>query len=234
MTDCLVFSKDRPLQLDGLLSSIRRHAPRLYASVTVLAAWSDARYRAAYASIDADIRPQACFEEDVHGWLDRAGGQVCFLCDDDLFYRAAPRVELRESEACFTLRLGGRRTSRWRFADYPLTDDRGYPLALDGHILRRQTIVGLLDFSFTDPNRLEAQLAGRTHRLREPLMAGRSCLVGIPANRVSSSSICDHMGVDPRMLLDLYLDGWRLDPDRMDFIGVRDGHANIAYAYRRP
>jgi hypothetical protein len=215
--DCLVFSKDRACQLDLLLRSIRRYAPNLYRSVTVLATYSDDDYRRAYGRCKgehgwASFWLEIDFEWDVRRWLDKAGELVSFLVDDDVFYRDAPKDML----VPFSLRGG----------------DYDYPFSVDGNIYRGNDVKRLLeDLAFRNPTELEAfahHVRGRlpfktVHPCRPP------CLVGVPANRVSVSSGMPHMGVDTRELNDHYLGGGRLRiPEITEDLPA---HAGLVYQF---
>ena len=257
MIDWLVFSRDRALQLDGLLTSFDQYAAHLQQSVTVLYRATKPLHELAYLdcakahSRQMFWRQEGDFAEDVFEWIeDRAGYYVGFLVDDDLFIRPAPPVETvrpQAGEACFALRLwtsitrvsGNTVIRSWPHRAWPWRTsselDYGYPLALDGHVYRRDTISPLLDFDFADPTQLEAGLAARADRLTYPLMAAaeRQCLVGIPANRVSENSGVPHMGGDVDELCERFLAGDRLDPDAMGLDHVASAHAEISLAFRR-
>jgi len=244
MIDCLIFSRDRPLQLDGLLDSIARYAPDLF-DLTVLTLGTSPIYQLGYLECAHDHRSGRCvfwrqgpsFEEDVREWLGGAGEHICFLVDDDLFIRHAPGLDYvlpSLDEVCYSLRLhSGPR--RWRWRNQQILD-LSYPLALDGHIFRRETIVRLLEqMEFTDPTQLEAGLASRAEWLPESFIAAANhqCLVGIPANRVSPTSGMPHMGTDVEELCLLYLDGWRLDPGSMLLEGIDTAHADVELAFAK-
>lgn len=195
--DLLIFSKDRPAQLDLLLRSINRHAPWLYASRVVL--WRDSapEYRRGYRRCIAESSGftfwrEHAFEANVRWWLSQAGESCSFLVDDDVFYQPANRIR----ELPWSLRGG----------------DYDYPFSLDGNVYLTADIVHLLDgVRFTDPTELEAR--GYEHRERLPFTTvghGIPCLVGIPANRVSTSSRMPHMGVHEYELNERYLQGARL------------------------
>jgi hypothetical protein len=242
--DCLVFSRDRPLQLDGLLSSLERYAAHLFKSVTVLHTSSNPLFQLGYLDCAREHKAvtfwrQDDFETDVREWLAGVGEYICFLVDDDLFIRRAPEAEHalpRWDEVCFSLRL--RMTNRWwRWRNDPRMD-YSYPLALDGHIFRHSELSPLFRFSFGDPTRLEAGLAGQSDSLALPYMAADfvQCLVGIPANRVSPSSGMPFMGnpeYEPMRLLEQYMIGWRLDPDAMPLADVDTAHADVPLAFKQ-
>ena len=227
MIDCLVFSKDRAAQLDLLLRSIRRHAPNLYQSLTVLYTGSSADYLRGYQQCFAEHEEakfilEHDFEAQTRKWLDLAGPAVSFLVDDDVFYRDAPDLtppDRYRFDGAVSLRGG----------------DYWYPFSVDGNVYRRDHIVTLLDgLRFRDPTELEAK--GHDVRARLPFNAVsaivRPCLVGVPANRVSLSSGMPHMGVDPRGLNEMYLDGWYLDVKIPEHLQNKMGaHEALDYSY---
>ena len=180
MVDVLVFSKDRAAQLDLLLRSIKRFAPRFYRSVTVLYAYSEPCYREGYERLLYPLRRnllfvhQRDFEQQVRHWLDHSDGPVSFLCDDDVFYAPAPPAgELRLP---WSLRGG----------------DYDYPFSLDGNVYRPEWIRRLLArFSFanscTPSDGIRESTLTRfsgtpTRQGRSPLTAskGRTCRCSWP------------------------------------------------------
>lgn len=230
MIDCLVFSKDRAAQLDLLLRSIQRHAPRLYSSLAVLYTGSSADYLRGYQVCfvehpEAKFVLEHHFETQVRGWLDIAGPVVSFLVDDDVFYRDAPDLKGNLPagfvfDGAMSLRGG----------------DYDYPFSVDGNIYRRKDVNWILKgLRFRNPTELEAHAHNVRHRLpfsNVSLYDHPPCLVGVPANRVSVSSGMPHMGVDPRMLNERYLAGDRLHIDAQLFgLQLRDLPAHEALDY---
>lgn len=219
MVDVLVFSKDRPAQLDLLLRSIDTHAPDLYSTITVLYTASSADFYRGYSICFAEhanvrFELQSDFERDVKFWLSRTNDAVSFLVDDDVFYADfsnklfGPGLDDGLPRDAATVVRTGRPLSL-RGGDYD------YPFSVDGNIYTRDTVrdhVAL--YSFRDPTELEAN----GHDLREALLFSEvlpvdpPCLVGVPANRVSQRSGMPHMGIDPRMLNEAFLRGERIIP----------------------
>jgi hypothetical protein len=194
--DCLIFSKDRPAQLDLLLRSIDRHAPGLYRSLAVLWQASAGVYADGYAVCEREHPGewvhQGIFILDVWAWLEQAGEVVSFLVDDDVFYRDAQApLELPWS---------------YRGGDYD------YPFSLDGNVYAKADVVKLLrGLHFTNPTDLEALAHDWRRRLPFVEVAhGEPCLVGIPANRVSISSRMPHMGQHEFDLNERYMAGEHL------------------------
>lgn len=114
---CVVFSKDRPLQLDATLRSLKHNCTDLgVASIHVLYASSSAKSDAQYRVLAADhpdilLVREARFKSDLVGLLQGAT-HVMFLVDDTLFVgplSLAHAIEVLDSTpACFgfSFRLG--------------------------------------------------------------------------------------------------------------------------------
>lgn len=207
MIDALVFSKDRPAQLDLLLHSISVHADDLYSSVCVLWTTTHERYFAGYSLVDdlhRDELPlswvrERDFDTDVRRWFRGAGAVVSFLVDDDVFYA--------DAQAPTSLPFS------YRGGDYD------YPFSVDGNVYARADLLLMFDLlpPFRNPSELEAFGHQLRHRLPFSMVtpAAPAALVGIPANRVSANSGVPHMGVDPWWLNDRFLDGERLQIPRL-------------------
>lgn len=206
--DVLIFSKDRPAQLELLLRSIDTFAAGIYSSVCVLWTCSSRVFEPGYRLL-AEEHPAVRFgaERDFHidtrEWLHQAGEIVSFLVDDDVFYRDATPPQVLP----------------WSFRG----GDYWYPFSVDGNVYDAEHITALLyRIPFREPTGLEAH--GHEMRRRLPFTSVHPCrppcLVGIPANRVSTRSGMPHMGVDPVELNRRFLAGERLEipavPDGVD------------------
>ncbi len=89
----MCFSKDRPLQLDGYLRSLRE-ASSQPVRVRVLYTCSSDRFRRGYAELaeshpDVEFEPEHDFGRQLTGWLKATAARfVMFGCDDVVFCRA--------------------------------------------------------------------------------------------------------------------------------------------------
>jgi hypothetical protein len=88
----LIFSKDRPLQLDGLLRSIRKHYTVLPKITVLLKREKGDKYDEAYYSLslqeDVKFVFETDFEQNVRDWLSNIDTDYfCFSCDDVLINR---------------------------------------------------------------------------------------------------------------------------------------------------
>lgn len=112
----IVFSKDRPLQLDGLLRSLALHAAEPV-ETTVIWKATPMRHAAAYLQLVAmypavSFLYEVDFESDVRRLLADAPEHVLFLVDDTLFVRAwspticASALSADPGAIGFSLRLG--------------------------------------------------------------------------------------------------------------------------------
>jgi hypothetical protein len=239
--DAIVFSKDRPLQLDGLLRSIGVYAPGFYSDIAVLwrattDATTEGYLRLAEEWLGVYFQEQDRFPDEVRDFVEDAYYHVAFLCDDDLYIRPPELEAPGDGVVCWTPRLSpatdwsgnaqaaqgplGARRWPWRGREY----DLGYPFSLDGHVFRVETVRLLLDAlgPVDCPNSLE-------HRAESLIEAGavavgewmtcgeRQSLVGIPANRVTGGGYrnpVDPDGLCWRNLAQRFLEGWRLDLEK--------------------
>jgi hypothetical protein len=243
--DVLIFSKDRPMQLDALLRSMVAHLGGTFPSVSVLTPDADPP-RGWWATLPED---PFGFESRTRQWIEYADRYIMFLTDDCLFYRSA--LHPVYAHIPYSYRLGGNTCIcqvSGRKQAVPATfgyewsraeGDFGYPLSLDATVYDKRTLLPLLDFSFANPTELEAGLASRAGRFHEtsPLMhmGAHSSVVSIPHNRVTTSSSNPISG-DPRYSVEQlradFAAGKRIRLAEMDFSDVRGAHQVIDYVVR--
>jgi hypothetical protein len=255
---CVVFSKDRAMQLDACLRSIESYAPYTGPIVVVYAA-STTRFAEGYERLEHSDRVRLALQgsdlkTDVLAAIDAAVGWTTFHTDDDVFFRSPPGPpELPDGFAAFSFRLGlntdhcyplGERQNipdvvrsgsliAWDWTRATL--DFAYPLSLNGHVFRTETIKALVERArFSNPNELESWL----HRTRHTLPAGmlaftESSLVTLPMNAVAVTG--NRAGSDPSLAPDVlnerFLAGERIDLERMDFSSVHAAHEEIAVTF---
>lgn len=190
---------------------------------------------------------------------------VCFT-DDGILYRRLPVSEeeilhqLADDTICFSLRIGkntmleryweGKEVEdfkysefadfiKWNQKDYSGSTHFGYPFSLDGHVFRREEILGYLKQlgHFSGPNDLEGALATFRKEARPNMVALKeSVLVVNPVNRVQD--VCKNVngwffGATPQELNERYLAGEIIDFDRMDFSSVVGTHQEFRLPFKR-
>lgn len=250
MVDALVFSRDRPMQLEACLRSLGANAP--YFVPHVLYKATSPAYEDGYRLIEADMHPEDTFRRDALDTLARCGPHVLLLCDDSITYRplpADPVEAMTEDVLCFSLRLGENTTychprnlwhstpdlaSRgpfrvweWQHAE----GDFGYPHSVDGVVHRRDNLLQRLTGEFSNPNTMEDALGGMGAG-GTPLMAcySHSVQVGLPHNTVNETHQNRESAIfayDPATLNAMFLDGVRIRYEDMDFSAIRGAHEEV-------
>jgi hypothetical protein len=239
----VVFTKDRPAQLELLLESVERNGGGLFDVVLV------------------DHPTGALFETRTRHLIEHGAEYVCFMCDDGILYRPLPHwwsVWLNEAELCLSLRLGlntricypsGLRQELppspwpWRWVDEPQqpgVSDFGYPGSIDGHVFRRADLLRMLAGKrFPNPTAFECALVDGCRGLADerPLMIAFpvSVYVGNPVNRVSEQSGVRFGSTYPvsaeecRRRFDA---GERIDLDALDFLHVDGAHTEVELVWK--
>ncbi len=171
MIDCLIFSRDRPAQLDACLRSLEQNAPQI-APPHVIVHASTPAFMAGYEEIPRRI--QQWEHPDVVEWqfqnlvlntLRQLGPHVLMLCDDAITYQPVvgnPLEALEDDVICVSLRMGRNTVychprdwthgapapeefvERPPFIAWPwrgAPGDFGYPYSVDGTIHRRDALL---------------------------------------------------------------------------------------------
>ncbi|MGZ4270933.1 MAG: glycosyltransferase [Solirubrobacteraceae bacterium] len=238
MIRLVVFSKDRPAQLDLLLRSIDRFVPAGVQTAIVYTA-SEELHDRGYAMVRdehpwarwVDEREAGGFKAAALGLVGDAGERIGFLVDDIVFTHpldvdAAPLAALDTDPdvLCCSLRLDPGKTYCYAL-DRPMTPppattwhwmgmagDWGYPMSLDGHIFRTAEIVPLLErLDYRNPNELEAALAQAPLTLPKVTCFGVARIVNVPDNRVQDTAPNRHGGGSAAWFTPALLAGRRLD-----------------------
>ncbi len=255
--DCIVFSRDRPLQLEACLLSLQRYASAPHTTLSVLYRATDGCFRRGYEELQ-EARPdvtwiaEANFRDDLLAAVGREE-QTVFHTDDDVFFACVGQVPLTDDLACFTLRLGLNTTYcypldlheqlvepriegevvSWLWRDQAL-GAYSYPLALNGHVFRTSEVRGWLErSSFGNPNELESALQAYGDEL-PPRMASfrHSRVVSIPANIVNETFANRHADAHSAAELnERFLRGERIDLEAMDFSHVTACHQEIPFVF---
>lgn len=243
----IIFSRDRPAQLDLLLRSINRYMrpeeTRLlwYASL--------AEYERGYAELTStSITTYHEFDGALRDAL-AASETVTFFCDDDVVYRPVPAnpAHLLEDEAIFTVSLRlGKGSSQPLPPDFPVwvwrslePHDFGFPCSVDGHTFRSYDVERMLGTNpVCNPTMLETIMAHRAslfYKERELMTCfDDQCLVGVPVNRVSEESGVpngERYPQSPQALNKRFLAGERIDLDAIDFSVVDSCHHEFKFIW---
>jgi len=226
--NAIIFSKNRPLQLDCLLRSLKKHCD-LFSTVTVL--YSPERFKEEYQMLTAKYWDISFVQENDFNYdfirliKYKSDRHVCLLVDDDIFFKDVDVFDISmamDEVDIFSLRLGDNITKKVHF---------GYKSSLDGNVYEKELLLKMGNEVFTNPNQLESKLAKYCNS-KTMGWFNESRLIGIPANKVSATSGCSEMGVSVDELNQKFMDGWEIDFESMDFES-NNVHADIEYKYRR-
>tara|TARA_R100001377_G_scaffold65014_1_gene40456 strand:+ start:211 stop:1092 length:882 start_codon:yes stop_codon:yes gene_type:complete len=209
-----------------------------------------------------------------------ASNYVCFFTDDNIVYRKVSINNLQlnhvfnSGASCLSLRVGVNTTQRdygdgtlrndnipgevfsdppfivWNRTSIPTCGYWAYPLSVDGHIFKRET---MLEFCIElevlnkhyqhrgiprenwcwsqTPNEFESKLQRFYFDLPVMMYAlEQSCVVNSPNNRVQSyaeNRSGDQFSYTPSELNHLYMSGKRLNVDKIDFSDIVCPHQEI-------
>lgn len=187
MIDTLIFSRNRPLQLHCLLSSLREYSNLPKGKVVVLHKY-DTEYTEGLEEVkkshsEVNFLEETDFESQVKEYM-KLGEKYCVFFVDDIvvkdqidFSIPCRVLDANPDILCFSLRLGlhltdcypanskqnipnGNVNSQmfvWGWRGSPF--DWGYPLSVDGHVFRRSELEGWTShLKFKNPNQFESAL----------------------------------------------------------------------------
>lgn len=231
----IIFSKDRPAQLDLLLRSMKLNWSLAMFNITIIYRHTNKLACEGYIKVLSANSAPVWIGQDG-SLLDalKAGcifrhPHTMFLVDDDVIVGAFPigvhfdRFEVELDCLCLSLRLHpkitydyvrddkvdypGKPTWKWRLHNPPF----GYPWSLDGHIYRTPLVLDRLSkVSSLTPNRLEGDLGA--YKVAESLMAASPwpVVVGIPWNKVQTELPNKSEGPSANEMNEKFLSGYRL------------------------
>jgi hypothetical protein len=251
LTSVIIFSKDRPMQLDCLLCSLKKNASVPdYLSVIYKA--TNEEFEKGYSQIlDVNMIKETNFKENVFNNL--LGDYVLFLCDDDIIFKKIDFIEFSGDIACFSYRLGhnidycysnakpnilknGIEEEGLLWWDWTQeTLDFAYPLSMTAHLFSTHMMRLLLEnIEFSNPNELEAKLQNQLQTLPHGMMSyDDSRIVGVPANRVNNSFENSNglmYAYSTKELNDRFLKGERIDFEQMSY-PVHSAQQELEYKF---
>jgi hypothetical protein len=216
MIDALIFSRNRPLQLNCLLESLEEHSN--LKDISVLHRY-DKKYEEGLIKVknlhkDVKFIEEQNFESQVKTYL-KLGQKFCVFFVDDIvvkdkinFDEPCQILQSNPNFLTFSLRLGTHLTycyptrSRqvvpngsinsgfflwpWKGADH----DWGYPFSVDGHVFRRSDAESWFShLNFRNPNQFESEMQTIPRKFALPdgcVSYINSKIVNIPVNRVQN------------------------------------------------
>lgn len=257
MIGAIIFSRDRPMQLDLLLRSLELNGGGIFSPMHVIWHSTTKYFSEGYKICESEhTRVQMEIEEELSLQVQallRGTEHTAFFTDDDVLYRPLPDLSPlpMDSWLCFSLRLGlnttwcyphqrrqgvprlvhGGSLLAWNW--WNADGDFGYPSSLDGHVFRTETLRrSLADLPVVmSPNGIEEHLIAALAYELKPMGSYReSHLVGLPLNRVNTTNPNRNGEVYPYDVDALnihYLMGDRIKIDALDFRNVQGAHQEM-------
>jgi len=215
--NAIIFSKDRPAQLELLLRSMEHFAPKIYEEVTVMVN-NEGQYlrvkelhpyvRFISDGMRGSFKHTLVYEVNIRERI------TVFFVDDDCFvhdfnFNKAEEALKDPGVLCHSIRLNMYMDychSRDIFVQSPhsliwdwhnFDGDFGYPMSLEGHFFRTDDIYRLLEQGvYNNPNTLEAWLAAHPITLNMITCGKHNSIVGNPHNLVQTTYKNRHSGGD--------------------------------------
>jgi len=240
----MIFSMDRPLQLDALLRSIFKNGRGSFL-VHVLWKASSPDFARAYEELRERYPlcvfvQQKDFETDVRRLLLNLDSFVAFCTDDSLFFDTfdLEAVNAHPDLICFSCRLGLNTNYSYpmsasvRHPDFFCNQnillwkwegachEFEYPMSLDGHIFKKEFIAQVLQkISFGNPNQLEDVMHKAVRKGPPRWMASyrTSRYVSNPINRVQTTFLNRSGTLEDSsalVLLDKFNEGLEIDLEK--------------------
>ena len=196
MLDFIAFSRNRPIQLHALLSSMRDFVDGDY-RVRVIHRYDD-EYRGSLDEVKSlnsgvEFIDEIDFRDQVIEAVKNSSEACAFLVDDIIFKEkfnpSVPKsvLDANQSAFCFSLRLGlhldycfptdSKMTVpngnvfegmfAWQWQGASF--DWGYPLSVDGHVFRKDQMLEIIgSIPFRNPNELESNMQAIIHHFSLP------------------------------------------------------------------
>lgn len=232
----IVFSKNRPAQLDLLLTSIDRFGKR---PAHVIYKPTTREYVSGYSRC-MNLHPQheyikqsdnfkKCLITTINAVSNKSqdNSTILFLADDDIFINDAR--ETRQEYfldncqiASYNLRLHPYIRRSWTMKvdckrqfvqiwKWPAArGEWGYPMGVGSVFLKHDIMPILKNIQFNSPNTMEGRLAHNPIKKNRMACPDIPTLINIPANKVQSDNKLGHMNISPVELNNKFLSGKRI------------------------
>jgi len=238
--DMIVWTRNRPLQLDLLLRSAKKYFHQMGRCFVIKKSTStieDILYDNVRRQNDwANFITETNFRNDILSCLLKCSSLALGNSDDNVFISDVPDIELMEHSAAFSLRLypgishcapaklaishpmlrsliHGKYWWDWRDADP--AGCWGYPHPCDSNVYRTPYWISLLNgLHFKNPGTMEDAMNKRRFSPYYLMQcAGSPSLINISNNRVQDTSQCPAGGVGTDELIDIMRSGKRISLD---------------------
>lgn len=259
----IIFSKNRPCQLDLLLNSMAKFfIEHKVFNTFVLYAVSDDEYQYGYDQLIKKHKKikfikEQNFKRDMLENINVDNKYTVFLVDD-IVWKESFSVECRELELldkdldiiCLSLRLDQYLTycyacdidmrrpefdqqMRWQWDGQD--GDFGYPMSLDGHIFRTEDIYPLLtSLTYYNPNSLEGELSQHPLNKSKMICLNKARLFNMPINKVQNDNSNRHGSITAEYLNTMFINGYRISLKQLIGYDNNACHQEVDITLKRP
>lgn len=241
MIPAIIFSRNRAMQLEALLSTMQCYARGL--NPIALCRYDTTDYQHAYEMVQFE-HPEArlVYRTDLRTDLLREMRGVTtpllsMFCDDDMFYRAMPEVALPDGWFVYALGMGENTTWCYTMGVSQVAGqlDYLYPLSVDARVYRTPEILDLVERiqPFTGPNEIESHMQPFVDLSKHKMLYGKvSCTVTVQHNTVQTWNLGARSAKQSYAELNSrFLAGQRIAFKKMDFSTVNSHHQEIPLVF---
>jgi len=228
MIDSIVFSKNRPAQLELFLRTFSKYTNNMF-RLNILYD-CDTIYNNSYQILIKEYYnfnwiKQNNFKQDLLNNIKEK--YCCFFVDDDVWINnLTENLELDNNTVCISLRMHPNisycysanfntgkniiQNNKWEWKGK--SGDWGYPMSLDGHVFMSEDILPILNkLNYNNPNSLEYILSCNPINKNYMYCFEKPKIINIPYNRVQNVFINRSQNKDVLEMNDLFLEGLRLE-----------------------
>jgi hypothetical protein len=253
----IVFSKDRPMQLELFIRSFNKYVKDFDKyTVRILYTYSNDEYKKGYDKLISNdyyniiFIKENNFKNDLINLFNPYEKHSVFFVDDIVFKNPIDfydnQMEIFENDkniVCRSLRLNSNLTycyamgcniSRPNFLENNIfywngqQGDYGYPMSVDGHIFRTNEILPyVLYMDYRNPNSFEGNMATRPLNLPKMICYDKSIILNNPCNKVQINNPNNHGNITAEELNNKFLEGYIISLENFDNIENESCHKEM-------
>lgn len=204
----VIFSKDRPAQLDLLLESMNKYCNSWRAEYNVIYTFSSSAFKEGYEKVihkykEFNFIKQENFSLQLLDIIKKSK-IIGLITDDSLFYKESKQPFL-DDVGVYSCRYGlntvmqdpfnktyqpilnkfttESETIKWNSLWYHPLNNYGFQCSMDGHFYKSKNLLEMINFEFSNPSQLESNLFNRRQIINPWIRSEKeSSLVNIPLN----------------------------------------------------
>ena len=253
MINFIIFSKDRAMQLELFLRSMKYFFVEFNEyKINILYKYTNEQFKEGYNKLIEDYSSinfvlEKDFKKDLLSLIKNNKYTIFFV--DDIIWKEPFSLncddfkifENNENILTYSLRLHPNLTYCYAanvimkpiksklFAWYNLPGDYGYPMSLDGHFFRTEDIMNLLiNLSYNNPNQLEGKMAMKPLHKHLMLCSEKSIIFNNPCNKVQTNNPNRYGNISAEYLNGEFLKDYIIDLEPFKHLNNESCHKEIS------